>query len=285
MDRSPTPERPKRAAPKRIRMATSSDSQNKDDNSARVPEDKDVDIGVLLATLPPQSLLPILTSLIKSHPSLKSAILPLIPRPTVETAMQALAESSKKLRDSYPYSNNSLFSQPQSSSTSFGFGFGAGPSSGTGMRDSYVQSRLRPHVTEFVSTCISYLPYFSYTSSSSQSALASQNKAHPTEVFVFLSNLTAHVLSHPQLAQASLEPLLMLRLSEEWNAWVARVDAVVNQEGGMFGRETVENWMQKLDEFAAKDSQFGHVMRGVRDQWVARVGWLAGRTHQHPMES
>lgn len=242
------------------------------------------------ATLPPQSLLPILTSLIKSHPSLKSAILPLIPRPTVETATQALAESSKKLREAYPYSNSTSFSQPQaSSSSSFGFGFGFGNTSAAnnagGMRDSYIQSRLRPHINEFVSTCISYLPYFSYTSSSSQSALSAQNRSHPTEVFHFLCNLTAHVLSQPQLSQNGLEPLLLTRLSEEWNAWVARVDAAVNEEGGMFGSETVRNWEQRLDEFAAKDSQFGQSMRGIRDQWIGRVGWLVGRTNQQPMES
>lgn len=54
MDRSPTPERTKRAPPKRLRTAPSSDSTTKDDNTsrARTTEDKDVDIGVLLGTLP-----------------------------------------------------------------------------------------------------------------------------------------------------------------------------------------------------------------------------------------
>ncbi|KAJ3763045.1 hypothetical protein EV360DRAFT_92075 [Lentinula raphanica] len=284
MDRSPTPERPKRAAPKRIRTVPSTDSVVKDDSAAsdsrRATEDKDIDIGVLLATLPSHSLLPILTSLIKSQPSLKSAILPLIPRPTVETATQALAESSKKLREAYPYSNNATFS----SSTSLGFGFGAG-SGGGGMRDSYIQSRLRPHINDFVSTFMSYRPYFSYTPASSQTTFSNQTKPHPTEVFFFLSNLTGHVLSQPQLAQNGIEALLLSKLSEEWSAWVARIDLFVNQEGGMFGSETVHNWIQRLDEFAAKDSQIGHVMRQVRDQWVGRVGWLVGRTNQQRMLS
>ncbi|KAE9408178.1 hypothetical protein BT96DRAFT_914139 [Gymnopus androsaceus JB14] len=283
MDRSPTPERPKRGPPKRLRTAPSSDSVTKEDNSSResrAREDKDVDIGVLLATLPPQSLLPILTSLIKAHPSLKSAILPLIPRPTVETATQALADSSKKLREAYPYSNNAPFSQPSSSSSYFGFGFGNAPTNASsgGMRESYIQSRLRPHINEFVSTCNSYLPYFSYTSASSQSALSAQNRSHPTEVFIFLCNLTGHVLSQPPLAQNGLEPLLLSRLSEEWHAWDG-------SQGGMFGSDTVRNWEQRLDEFAAKDSDFGQTMRGIRDQWISRVGWLVGRTIQQPMES
>ncbi|KAF8832266.1 hypothetical protein F5879DRAFT_873403 [Lentinula edodes] len=286
MDRSPTPERPKRAAPKRLRTipsdsASKEDGTSTDSSSRHATEDKDIDIGVLLATLPPQSLLPILTSLIRSQPSLKSAILPLIPHPTVETATQALAESSKKLREAYPYSNNNSFS----TSTSLGFGFGTGSGS-SGMSESYIQSRLRPHINEFVSTFTSYLPYFTYRSAaSSPSTLSTQNKPHPTEVFFFLSNVTGHILSQPQLAQNGIEPLLLSKLSEEWNAWVARVDVVVNREGGMFGSDTVHGWVQRLDEFAAKDSQIGHVMRGVRDQWIGRVGWLVGRTHQHPMES
>jgi hypothetical protein len=133
-----------------------------------------------VATLPPNSLLPILTSLINSRPELKNAVLDLIPRPTVEMAVQAIAQSSKKLKDAYPYSNASTFSS--TSTTSFGFGsataqrggFGFGNFSRTGsssfghsstsqgqnggMRDEYIVSRLRPHISDFVSASFSYLP-------------------------------------------------------------------------------------------------------------------------------
>ena len=147
----------------------------------------------LSASLPSQSLLPLLNALLKAQPSLKSTILPLIPRPTLETAIQALAQSAKKLRDAYPYSNTGPPSQA-SSPSAFGFGKPSnqgtfhhhhhphGHNASTGMRDSYVLSRLRPHISEFVSACFSYLPYFSYVSSvttqTPQSISNSQSQSH-----------------------------------------------------------------------------------------------------------
>ncbi|KDQ63479.1 hypothetical protein JAAARDRAFT_147835 [Jaapia argillacea MUCL 33604] len=325
MDRSPTPERPKRGVPKRARVAPTeeatgkTDKQGKENKSPGAGEDSDVDVGVLLASLPPQSLLPLLTSMLNAQPALKPLVLSLIPRPTLETATQALAQAARKLRDAYPYSN-SPFSQPTatsaagfgsgygshklSSSMSFGFGSSAPqsgqtqPSQNGGMRDSYILSRLRPHIHEFVTTCLSYLPYFSYipvppstTSSNSaphsnSTALQSQHKdkCHPSETFTFLSTLTTHILSQPQLAQSSLSPMLLTRLTEEWKAWVDRVDEVVNREGGMFGGETVRQWERGLDEFAEAKGNGFEVLRVVRDNWVQKVGWLVGRSAHHPME-
>jgi hypothetical protein len=288
-----------------------------------------------IASLPPQSLLPLLTSLLITQPSLKSTILPLIPRPTLETAIQALASSAKKLRDAYPYSNVPPFSQLGSSTTSFGFGSGFSSTQSTtfvssssrpslsqnqsifgqpnpnphhnhgGMRESYILSRLRPHITEFVAACMSYLPYFSYiptsvTSRPPQSNTTShqlsqspslqslhKDKSHPSETYVFLSALTNHLVSQPPLTQSSLAPLLLPRLSEEWKAWVDRVDEVVNRQGGMFGSETVRGWERGLDELAEtklEGPDGGQFMRDVRDRWVAKVGWLVGRMVQQPME-
>lgn len=115
--------------------------------------------------------------MISAQPALKPTILSLIPRPTLDAALQGLANSAQKLKDAYPYSNT-LFSQPphssfsnpggfgssRSSTASFsaGFGFGARPVGGTGfgsgsssapnggMREEYIVSRLRPHIQEFV---------------------------------------------------------------------------------------------------------------------------------------
>ncbi|KAM6498030.1 hypothetical protein JOM56_005978 [Amanita muscaria] len=307
MDRSPTPERPKRAAPKRAKLApptsSSKDGQQSKENKSPNHDDDDIDVGVLLATLPTQSLLPLLNALLKAQPSLKSSILPLIPRPTLETAIQALAQSAKKLRDAYPYSN--VGSQ---ATTNFGFGRSQGNSHhqqhhvhnpSPGMRDSYVLSRLRPHISEFVSASFSYLPYFSYVSNAANdsSQIASKqshsttlqvlhkDKSHPAETFLFLSALTNHVIAQPILTQTLLIPTLFPRLLEEWHAWVDRVDGVVNRQGGMFGRETVESWERGLDELAETKGVEGlSIMRGVRDKWVQRVGWLVGRIVQQPMD-
>ncbi|KAF9270142.1 hypothetical protein L218DRAFT_982778 [Marasmius fiardii PR-910] len=303
MDRSPTPERPKRAAPKRARTSPSADSitkfekSPKDSKSRTDGANEDVDVGMLLASLPPQSLLPILTSLVDQQPSLKPVVLSLIPRPTLETAVQALEASAKKLREAYPYSNQTTF-PPSSSAVGFGFGFGSGfnhpPNQQPGgMRDSYILSRLRPHITEFVNATTSYLPYFSLSSSSSGSSIQQSHSAFhrdktlPAETFRFLYNLTSHIISQPSLTQSSLVPHLLQRLSSEWIAWVDRVDVIVNQEGGMFGRETVEIWERGLEELATRaDTKIcGEVFRNVREQWIAKVGWLSGRTVQHAMES
>ncbi|KAG5647637.1 hypothetical protein DXG03_008990 [Asterophora parasitica] len=290
MDRSPTPERPRRAAPKRARVALQSDaspkgSDLKETKAPNTADDQDVDVGVLLASLPPQSLLPLLTSLLNSQPSLKATILPLIPRPTLDTAIQVLAQSARKLRDAYPYSTAPTFGQ-SSHSTSFGFGksphtpaFGQANNSNIsgGMRDTYIISRLGPHVTEFAATCLSYLPYFSSS--------LHKDKSHPSETFLFLSTITNHIISQPQLTQNQLGPLLLPRLSEEWKAWVMKVDNVVNRQGGMFGSEVVRSWERVLDEMAdGKVFEGVDMMRGVRDLWVSKVGWLIGRTVQHRMD-
>ncbi|KAG7450602.1 uncharacterized protein BT62DRAFT_927884 [Guyanagaster necrorhizus] len=319
MDQSPGPERRiKRASPKRARVVSAEGPKDeKKENKAPGQEDNDVDLGVLLASLPPQSLLPLLNSLIKAQPTLKSIILPLIPRPTVEVALHALSDSAKKLKDAYPYSNSSsLLGFGVSNKVSVFGGSGAtfgksvfghsqhgqgptsfSPSSGGGMRDDYIVSRLRPHITEFAAACMSYLPYFSYLPASAEPSNALQqshsttlrvlhkDKSQPAETFLFLSALTTHFLSQPPLALASLVPLLLDRLIKEWNAWVDRVDIVVNREGGMFGSETVTTWARNLDDFAgSKDERCAAAMRLVRDTWVAKVGWLVGRTMQHAME-
>jgi hypothetical protein len=172
-----------------------------------------------------------------------------------------------------------------------GFGFGnyahqSTSSTGTqsGMRDDYVLSRIRPHISDFISTCVSYLPYFSLLStndsqSSASAAARSQLKEriHPSEGFQFLQALTSHVLSQPPLTLSSLGPMIMPRLAEEWKAWVDRVDAVVNTEGGMFGQEMVQSWMRALDGFSETRGHGTEVMREVRDRLVAKVGWLLGR--------
>jgi hypothetical protein len=212
----------------------------------------------------------------------------------LQTAVQALAASAKKLSDAYPYSSalpTSTATPSFSSSNLFtgstiGFGrfaqqqhhFSGGDPSSGGMRDSYIQSRLRPHINDFVSACMSYLPYFSSESHH-------KDRFPPSETFVFLSALTKHILDQQPLTQAMLVPLILMRLSKEWLAWVQRVDVVVNSEGGMFGSETVQEWIQRLDEFAGtKSPECSQVMQNIRSAWVAKVGWLVGRSGPQAMD-
>ena len=259
--------------------------------------------------------------MISAQPSLKPLILPLIPRPTLDTAVQALEQSARKLREAYPYSNVTSFAPGTSTMTSFSFASGitnyrttpGGPPSGFGrpdqqnhsgasdggMRESYILSRIRPAIHDFVSACMSYVPYFSYASpssplhvdsGSSQSLstvlqLHHRDKAHPSETFIFLSTLSNQILSQPLLTQSSLAPLLLPRLIQEWQAWMDWIDEVVNQEGRMFRVDTVRSWERGLDEFAeAKGPEGWQDMRKVRDQWVAKVGWMVGRKAPYLME-
>ncbi|KAI0053333.1 hypothetical protein FA95DRAFT_1674363 [Auriscalpium vulgare] len=327
MDRSPTPERPKRTIPKRARTTPATpgfkEGGTSKENQLREPDDQDVDVGVLLATLPPQSLLPLLTSLIQSQPSLKPLLLSLIPRPSLDTAIQALNQSAKKLRDAYPYSNTPQHAQASSSSP-FGFGFASGfnsrpsafgtsplgfgrlaspqpsgfgatsgPEGHAGMREEYIVSRVRPHINEFVSASTSYLRYFSCipppsaSRPGSQPASSSQpqakDKPSASETFIFLQTLTSHVLAQPALTQASLAPLILPRLLDEWRAWIGHVDDVVNKQGGMFGGETVRTWERDLDGYAEAKGHGLEALRDIRDQWVGKVGWLVGRMLQPMM--
>lgn len=79
--------------------------------------------------------------------------------------------------------------------------------------------------------------------------------------------------------------MILPRLSKEWKTWVDRVDELVNVQARMFGSETVRGWERGLDELAeCKAPEISEVMRGIRDSWVTKVGWLIGRTLQQPMD-
>ncbi|KAI9512813.1 hypothetical protein F5148DRAFT_1160157 [Russula earlei] len=302
MERSPTPERPKRAAPKRARTnGTFAQEAKVGRTTKELPnssaENQDVDVGVLLASLPTQSLLPLLNSLIQSQPTLKPVILSLIPRPSLDTALQALTQSAKRLRDAYPYSNHPPSQISLTSALGFGFGstplgrpishpssslgFGSHvPQQSFGMREEYIVSRLRPHIHDFVASFQSYLPYFSQRTFNSNSHLSEtpqlprRDRCPPTETFLFLQSFNSHILAQPPLTQATLVPLALSRLLDEWKAWVEHVDDVVNSQAGMFGEETVRGWERVLDES----------LREIRDSWIAKVGWLVGRVGQTMME-
>ncbi|KAI0033417.1 hypothetical protein K488DRAFT_84949 [Vararia minispora EC-137] len=293
MDRSPTPERRKAVLPKRTRIAPPSDKAG---GPSKENKDQEVDVGVLLASLPPESLLPLLTSLINSQPSLRTAVLSLIPRPSVDTAVQAVAQSAKRLRDAYPYSTTASLS---SSPFGLGFGFNSRPTAfgspmgfgrpsppphfqhsdtSGGMRDEYIISRLQPHIQEFASTCLSYLRYFSAlpTVSGDDSQPSVFTKEKLVESFKFLEALMTHVLSQPSLTRASLLPQLQPRLVDEWRAWVNHVDELVNNQVVMFGQAEAEHWERVLNGYADAKGHGLDAMREVRDRWLAKVGWLAG---------
>ncbi|KAF9535383.1 hypothetical protein CPB83DRAFT_872317 [Crepidotus variabilis] len=279
MDRSPTPERPKRAAYKRTKVVnipnSSSKEDSKDKKSAEA-EDDSIDLGVLLASLPSQSLLPIITGLLKKQPTLKSHILTLIPRPSLEDAVGALKLAAKKLQDAIPYTNPP--------SVHFSFGASQQPV----MRDEYVLGRLRPHVTDFASACLSYFPYFSYrypfpdqskANNPSQRSVTSSNslqkeKFYPAETFAFLSNITKLIIDQPSLVLAEIEPLLIPRLTEEWKLWLDNLDRHANREGNMVAPSLSQSWENDIERLMeGKAPGISQLMRDVRQHFPLKHGW------------
>ncbi|CAA7258659.1 unnamed protein product [Cyclocybe aegerita] len=280
MDRSPTPERPKRAAPKRARVVNPFSATSKEENllakDKHPHEEDDVDIGVLIASLPPQSLLPILAGLLKAQPSLKSTILPLIPRPSAQEAIEALKKASQKLHEKYPYSSGSVFSsQP----------LFCMPQPQPAMRDEYILSRIRPHVVEFVSTCVSYLPYFSYKPPSSQSTnkqstsssplqSMQHDKFQPAETFRFLADVTKLISDHQPLMISELEPLVLPRLTQEWETWLKNLDHLVNRDGFLLSVHVVRSWEVEIEKLGDSRAQgLAHLMRTVLQHYPLKEGW------------
>jgi hypothetical protein len=212
--------------------------------------------------------------LIIQRPELKAEVLALIPPPDLTMATHALVDASRRLKDAYPFSQQSTFG----TSTSFGFAssfsFGVSAAVPTpSMRPEYIQSRIQPAVNDFISTVHSYLPYFSFVNTS----------AGPTpsilDAFNFLAALTQHILLEQQpLAVAALSEGLRDRIVPEWKAWTEHLSVAVNSQGRMFPAGVVHEWSNKLDAFANQTHvALGQDMRTIRDAWVQQAGWLINR--------
>jgi hypothetical protein len=140
----------------------------------------------------------------------------------LEDALEALKQAVKKLHEAMPFSNVS------SSSLHYTFGM---PQQHSAMRNDYVLGRLRPHIAEFVSTCLSYFPYFSYkyhavspaknSSSSQPNPMLQKEKFHPAETFAFLSNVTKLIIDQSAVVIPELEPLILPRSGNHgWTTWI-----------------------------------------------------------------
>ncbi len=229
------------------------------------------------ASLPPQSLLPLLLSLLKEQPSLKDTILPLIPRPTLETAVHALAQSAKRLNDAQPFATKH-----------------------TANTRAYILGRLQTQIGDYESIWTSYLPYFScmpssvqHTSSTSSTGQAhgnphfqlnSRDKFHPAETFSFLQAVTTHIFNQFTEAQDELVKRLLPTLSEEWRMWVTRLDEQINGQSRIVGSDVVRTWrrgLKDLVEGAVRSQDATKAMKEVRDKWESSVGWLQPPSPSH----
>lgn len=249
--------------------------------------------------MPPNAVLPILNNVINNHPALKAEILASMPAPSLDVATAALNQAAKKLRDAYPFHQSALaspfsvgwsaprsnFSQtrPHSFSGALpGSTSMSSPESGR-MRDEYVLDRLKPHIPDFVRTCLMYIPFFSSISrpqlalGTPSASLRQREMPHPTTSFTFLSMLTEQYFAQPALARPLIAAQLLPRLTLEWKAWMARVDNWVNQEGKMVGQRDASTWFDDLEKFISYNTDGSQMLREIRDESVRKFGWLAGR--------
>lgn len=262
-------------------------------------EMEDVDVGVLLASVPQSSLLPLLNALINDNPSLKPKVISLMPRPSIGAVTSALTAAYQKVQGAYPYSTSggstfggsgfvSSFQPTPAGSFGFGLGFGSVSSSHTTgsqqPRDSYARARLRQPLADFITTVLSYLPYFSLTpaTSASSASASSKQQPHAGETFTFLHQAAHYALQLLPLFGGPTPPPsnlvdLINRLHTELAAWSQAVGDHVNKNGGMFGSEMVQAWSRGLDELAQLG---GEQWERLRNDWVQHSGWLIGRRLQ-----
>ncbi|CED85063.1 hypothetical protein [Phaffia rhodozyma] len=216
---------------------------------------EDVDLGVLLALLPPASLLPILTSLIQQNPSLKSNVLALLPSPSLPTALEALRIAEQNVMSSIP------------------FGWSK---AGGNVSEIYVLGRVKGSVGEVATLIRSHLPFFT----------TQPTPSHPTTTFSYLSQSTTVLLRLTHLLPGPLEALEVVWpvLANEWLQWVGAVSRLVNDEGGMVSANVAEGWIRELEGLAGdegqgvgEEAQIRSQLREVGRAWIGQVGWLVGR--------
>lgn len=221
------------------------------------------------------------------QPDLRKVILPLIPRPSLEDAVYALKQAAKKLHDGIPFTN------VPSSSLHHTFGM---PQRQSPMRNDYILGRLRPHIADFMSTCLSYFPYFSYkypalspvkNNSSSSTLTLQKEKFHPAEAFAFLSNVTKLIIDQPALVIPELEPLILPRLTEEWKSWLDNLDRHANREGNMVAPSVARTWEIEIERLSdGKASGISRLMQNVAKHFPLKQGWgISSRTPVMMIES
>jgi len=231
----------------------------------------DVDLGKMLASLPKPALLSILNSLAQQQPTLKPAILALIPPPSLESFTTSLTTLEKRV----------LYSAPR----------------GVGLRDEYVWSRVRSSLEEYVSEGRQFLTVFCPPSTSSPGPSGStvNETLHPSTTFTFLATLTASIRriedilpipqssNDPHLYRSNpndpLSSHLLPSLLNHWHLFITKISHNVNQLGRIISAETVRSWfrqLESLNQSNRNDRLSTRAIEGVRERLVKEIGWTVG---------
>ncbi|WRT64271.1 uncharacterized protein IL334_001202 [Kwoniella shivajii] len=249
-------------------------------SEAAQPSTNDIDIGIILATLPASAHLPILLQLLRTHPSLSETVLSQIPQPEVRTCINEIDASFDAIHKAA--------------------GGSLGLRGGSAVSESRRWERVRSEVEVFCRTASTYIRYFT---SSSKSPIDTQS------IFTFLEPLTTHLQTVLRLvpsAAASSNPVLDLAklVLSVWTLWLSNLLTEVNQQGGMYPHSTVSHWAETLDRLTASvigtvtahdshwsssttnpssivnaffEESFRQALIPVRHRFLNEVGWLIGR--------
>ncbi|EIW72504.1 hypothetical protein TREMEDRAFT_58676 [Tremella mesenterica DSM 1558] len=236
---------------------------------------EDVDMGVMLASLPPPYHLRILLQLLQNDPSLSATVMPLLPLPELqdcEDQLENAVDGIKRLLLPFPGSATSASEREW--------------------------RRVIDKVDYFCRMCTTYLEIFT--------------KHSPTglektyDILALLSSSFLQVLSlsppPPSHAQSPSTPIERFGLSliRAWSTWVSNLSENVNRRGGMFPHSTVSGWLGTLDTLAGQHAvnswssgagtipvvpgighptvrAFREAMEPIRQKFITDLGWLAGR--------
>lgn len=335
-----TPSRSLQALPKRMRAGLggsghSSARKSRVSSSHSPPasgpsnSQHSADVGKMLATLDKASLLTVFSRLLTADPSSAERIQGLIPTPTLASVEAALDESQKAVK-------MLLLNAAD-------------------MRNEFSWGRLRMPVADFVTTSMSFLPFFVSTDeeNTSNPSIHPREPPHPSTMYAFLhliterallmmaalpdspTNLSISLFSpdaandghpivmanetgtpkmilkayhdamsssdmgsianeklsavNPNAIVSQLIPILLLHWARLID-WVARA---VNEEGRMFGAETVRGWLAGLEALTTIRSYNGNEDEQERNRLEIRacklalcavgrrmqeqIGWLIGR--------
>lgn len=335
-----TPSRSLQALPKRMRagLGNASGRKSRVSSSHSPPasgpsntSQQSADVGKMLATLDKASLLTVFSRLLMADPSSAERIQGLIPTPTLASVEAALDESQKAVK-------MLLLNAAE-------------------MRNEFSWGRLRMPVADFVTTSMSFLPFFVSTDEENTtiSSVHPREPPHPSTMYAFLhlitersllmmaalpdspTNLSISLFSpdaandgHPiVMANETGTPKMILKAyhdamsssdggsiaNEKLSAvnpnaivsqliphlllhWARLVDWVaraVNEEGRMFGAETVRGWLAGLEALTTLRSFGGNeddeslernrleikackaALCAVGRRMQEQIGWLIGR--------
>ncbi|TXT04313.1 hypothetical protein VHUM_04200 [Vanrija humicola] len=207
-----------------------------------VQEDKP-DVGLLLASMPPTSHLPILLELLQENPALAPRVLRSMPTPPLSNVLETLERIVSKI------------------------GKAAGswePQSG------YVATRrwnrAGEHVQAWTKSASTYLKFFTTSNSTS-------TPTEPQTIYHLLHALTTTIVQILAIVPAGPPPNakefldLANSVLSAWSDWVSALSDEVNQRGGMFPQSTVQNWADGIAALAAETLSVTAAAAPVFSSW------------------